>query len=113
LKEIWSSPGALFIIRKLANAAVSRQDARGIAFLAGRYQYQAILNIQVDKESEVARIKQELEYYRGFVASVDKKLGNERFVSGAPVDVVEKERQKKADGEAKIEQLLRSLESLN
>jgi valyl-tRNA synthetase len=113
LTSIWSSPGAAFIIRKLSNAVVSQQDVNGIPFLAGRYQYQALLNIQVDKEAEMARIRQELEYYRGFVSSVDKKLNNERFVAGAPVEVVEKERQKKADGEAKIEQLLRSLEMLN
>jgi valyl-tRNA synthetase len=79
----------------------------------GKYQYQALLTIEVDKNAEMARIQQELEYYRGFVSSVDKKLGNEKFVAGAPLDVVEKERQKKADGEAKIEQLLRSLEMLN
>jgi len=33
---------------------------------------------------------------------VEKKLGNERFVSGAPPQVVENERKKKEDAEAKI-----------
>ncbi|MEO8734380.1 MAG: hypothetical protein ABI373_08615, partial [Flavobacteriales bacterium] len=38
----------------------------------------------------------------GFLASVDKKLSNERFVSGAAPQVLEIERKKKADAEAKI-----------
>ncbi|MGB4846829.1 MAG: hypothetical protein WBP41_10815 [Saprospiraceae bacterium] len=45
--------------------------------------------------------------------SVDKKLSNEKFVANASPDVVEKERQKKADGESKIEQLLKSISQLN
>lgn len=51
----------------------------------------------------------ELEYTRGFLASVDKKLSNDRFVSGAPPQVIEKERQKKSDAEAKIKALEESL----
>jgi len=42
---------------------------------------------------------------RGFLASVEKKLGNERFVSGAPPAVLDTERKKKADAEAKIKAL--------
>ena len=42
---------------------------------------------------------------RGFLSSVDKKLGNERFVAGAPPQVLENERKKKADAEAKIKAL--------
>jgi valyl-tRNA synthetase len=67
----------------------------------------------VDKEAEMKKMKEELAYYEGFVKSVEKKLSNERFVAGAPPDVVEKEQQKKADGEAKIEQLLKSIAQLN
>ena len=58
-------------------------------------------------------MKEELAYYKGFVMSVDKKLSNEKFVANASPHVVEKERQKKADGESKIEQLLKSIEQLN
>jgi valyl-tRNA synthetase len=113
LRRMWSVPGAAFVLQKLSNARCEEQEAKGVPFLAGKYQYQAILNIQVDRESELARMKEELAYYQGFVSSVEKKLSNERFVSSAPVEVVEKERQKKADGEAKIEQLLRSIDMLN
>jgi valyl-tRNA synthetase len=44
---------------------------------------------------------------------VDKKLSNEKFVANAKPEVVENERKKKADGEAKIEQLLRSIANLS
>ncbi len=48
------------------------------------------------------KLETELKYAKGFLTSVDKKLSNERFVNNAPEDVVEKEKQKRADAEAKI-----------
>jgi valyl-tRNA synthetase len=48
------------------------------------------------------KLKQELEYTSGFLVSVRNKLSNERFVAGAPADVVERERKKMADAEARI-----------
>jgi valyl-tRNA synthetase len=57
---------------------------------------------QIDKEAEIDRLKRDLEYARGFLSSVLKKLENEKFVSSAPPQVVEMERKKKADTEAKI-----------
>jgi valyl-tRNA synthetase len=53
----------------------------------------------------VQKGEEELKYLRGFLASVEKKLGNERFVSGAPPQVIENEHKKKADAEAKIKAL--------
>ena len=81
--------------------------------LAGRYQYHAVLTIEVDREAELKRLNEELAYFVGFVSSVEKKLSNEKFVANAHPDVVEKERQKKADGESKIEQLQKSIAQLN
>ena len=54
----------------------------------------------------------DLEYQKGFLASVDKKLSNEKFVSGAKPEIVEGERKKKADAEAKIKALEESLSRL-
>ena len=51
------------------------------------------------------KAEEELGYLRGFLTSVDKKLSNERFVAGAPPQVLENERKKKADAEAKIKAL--------
>jgi len=113
LATIWKLGGSDFILQKLANATSRVGEAAGVSFLAGKYQYHASLNIKVDKEAELIRMKEELAYYEGFVSSVDKKLSNEKFVANAKAEVVENERQKKADGEAKIAQLLQSIANLN
>lgn len=113
LSALWNTPGAKSILEKLANATLGDGEQGGVAFMAGKYQYYPVLNIQIDKEAELKRMKEELAYYQGFVQSVDKKLSNEKFVTNAAAEVVEKERQKKADGESKIEQLLKSIAQLN
>ena len=46
------------------------------------------------------------------MASVEKKLANERFVSNAPAQVVEAERKKLSDAQAKIESLTKAIEAL-
>ena len=51
-------------------------------------------------------------YTRGFLASVEKKLNNERFVANAPAAVVEGERKKKADAESKIATMEQALQAL-
>ncbi len=57
-------------------------------------------------------MQKEIKYTKGFLVSVDKKLSNERFVNNANPDIIEKERQKKADAEAKIKALEEALMSL-
>ena len=66
----------------------------------------------IDVSAEIEKIKEELAYTEGFLRSVEKKLSNERFVNNAPEKVVELERKKAADAEAKIATLTKSLESL-
>lgn len=56
----------------------------------------------VNVEDEIAKIIEELKYTEGFLETVMKKMGNERFVSSAPAKVVELERKKKEDAEEKI-----------
>ncbi|MFC2187828.1 valine--tRNA ligase [Fulvivirgaceae bacterium LMO-SS25] len=63
----------------------------------------------VDLEKEKAEMLKELEYAKGFLNSVMKKLGNERFVNNAPAQVLQNEQNKKADAEAKIKTLEESL----
>jgi valyl-tRNA synthetase len=59
----------------------------------------------IDLDEELKKLQSELEYTKGFLNSVMKKLGNERFMSGAPEAVVAVERAKLADAEAKIKVL--------
>lgn len=66
----------------------------------------------INLEEEKANLQKELEYTKGFLNSVMKKLSNERFVAGAPAQVVENEKKKQADAEAKIKALEESLAKL-
>ena len=82
------------------------------SFLSGTEKYFLESNQTIDVEAEKAKIQKDLEYQKGFVASVMKKLGNERFVNNAPDAVVANERKKLADGEAKIQILEEQLAKL-
>jgi len=66
----------------------------------------------IDVEAEIQKLTEELNYTEGFLKSVQKKLSNERFVAGAPEQVVASERKKEADALAKIETLKSSLAGL-
>jgi valyl-tRNA synthetase len=67
----------------------------------------------IDVEAEIIKLSDELKYTEGFLKSVQKKLSNERFISGAPEQVVLSEKKKEADALAKIETIKSSLASLN
>ncbi|WP_417213241.1 valine--tRNA ligase [Bizionia sp.] len=66
----------------------------------------------INVEEEIKKLEEELTYTEGFLKSVQKKLANERFVAGAPEQVITNERNKEADALAKIETLKSSLGSL-
>lgn len=66
----------------------------------------------LDTTAQKAALTKDLEYLKGFLASVEKKLSNERFVQNAKAEAVDAERQKKADAEAKIAVIEESLKSL-
>ena len=67
-----------------------------------------ILDTSVQRKS----LEDELTYYKGFLASVEKKLSNEKFVANAKGEVVDMERKKQADAIAKISLLEESLRNL-
>ena len=71
-------------------------------FIVGSTEFFVPLTDSVDVEAEIKKLEEELKYAQGFLKSVEAKLSNERFVNGAPAAVVDKERKKKADAEAKI-----------
>lgn len=68
--------------------------------------------VTIDKEKQRIELQKDLDYLKGFLISVDKKLSNEKFVSNAKPEVVESERKKKADAEEKIKVIEESLASL-
>jgi valyl-tRNA synthetase len=97
------------LVNKLANVGtITGMEKAGdgaLTFLVGTTEYAVDLGGNIDAEAEVKKAEAELEHLRGFLNSVDKKLSNERFVAGAPAQVLETERKKKADAEAKIKSL--------
>ena len=94
------------VIAKMGNLtainAVEEKDATAAAFIVKTTQYFVPMEGNIDKEAELKKLGEELEYLEGFLASVMKKLSNERFVSSAPEKVVANERAKQSDAEAKI-----------
>lgn len=66
----------------------------------------------IDTEAQKAEMVKEIAYLQGFLISVDKKLGNERFMANAKPDVIESEQKKKNDALAKIKTLEESLANL-
>lgn len=68
--------------------------------------------MELDTASQKEQLLKDLDYFKGFLESVEKKLGNERFVNNAKPEVVDSERKKKADAEAKIRAIEESLASL-
>ncbi|MFM2136034.1 MAG: hypothetical protein RL021_1434 [Bacteroidota bacterium] len=94
------------IIVKLANLerfdlAADKPD-NCFSFLVGKEECYVPVSGNIDIGAERERLNKELEYNQGFLRSVQAKLANERFVSNAKPDIVENERKKLADAEAKI-----------
>ena len=73
-----------------------------VSFMVKSAEFYIELGDLVDVEEELKKLTEELEYNKGFLVSVMKKLSNERFVNNAPENVVVIEKQKKDDAESKI-----------
>ncbi|MBQ8773051.1 MAG: valine--tRNA ligase, partial [Muribaculaceae bacterium] len=105
------------IIKKLGNlsgiTANAEKDAAAASFMVGTTEFNIPLTDNIDINAELAKLNKDLEYYQGFLTSVQKKLSNERFVNNAPAAVVDAERRKQADAESKIKSLQESIEALS
>lgn len=104
------------VIKKLGNISeisyVEKPVTGALSFRVKSNEYFIPIEGAVDVEAEIKKLQEELDYTRGFLKSVEKKLSNERFVNNAPEDVVVVEKTKQADAKAKIEVLEASLASL-
>lgn len=74
--------------------------------------YYLELNQQIDVEAQKKELQTQLQYQNEFLASVRKKLSNERFVQNAKPEIVDKERKKEADTLARIQTIEESLSAL-
>jgi valyl-tRNA synthetase len=104
------------LIRKLCNVSkieeVEEKLENALTFRVGSNEFFIPYADSIDVEGEMLKIKEELQYNKGFLSSVQKKLSNERFVKNAPESVILNERKKEADALAKIAMLEESLKSL-
>ena len=104
------------IILKLGNISeltyTTKTVENALSFRVKSNEYFIPANDTIDVAAELLKLEEELSYTEGFLKSVQKKLSNERFVSGAPEQVVASEEKKEADAIAKIETLKASLKNL-
>ena len=104
------------VAMKLGNlsgvATVTDKDPAAASFMVGTTEFNIPLLNNMDVEAELAKLTKELDYLRGFRASVEKKLSNERFVSNAPAAVVEAERKKLSDATTKIAAIEQTIAAL-
>ena len=95
-------------IQKVERFAPVNNQTLG-SFRVGQSEYFIPISKKVDPKEERKKLKQELEYVKGFLRSVEKKLSNELFVSNAPEKVIELERKKAEDAHQKMALLIKRL----
>lgn len=104
-------------IIKLANLSAfsyTKEKVEGaFAFQIKTTEFYIPLAQNLNKEDEIARLTKELEYNKGFLQSVQKKLANEKFVANAKAEVLEVERKKESDALSKIKTIEEQLSVLS
>ena len=104
------------VIKKLGNISDMTSVKSGVegalSFRVKSNEYFIPIEGTIDLAQEILKLKEELKYTQGFLKSVQGKLKNQKFVSGAPQQVVDNERKKEADAIAKIETIESSIKSL-
>ncbi|UKN03045.1 valine--tRNA ligase [Paracrocinitomix mangrovi] len=105
------------VINKMGNisklAYVEEKVANAFSFIEKNNEYFIPFGETVDVGAEKKKIEEELEYAKGSLAIVQKKLSNDKFVNNAPDQVVAMERKKEADAISKIQILEDKLAELN
>ena len=104
------------VIVKMGNLSVfeyvSDKIQQANSFIVEGVEYFVPFGDAVDVDAEIKKMEEELGYSKGFLKSVQGKLSNERFVAGAPAQVLDLERKKEADALGKIQLLEEKLASL-
>ena len=104
------------LIMKLANISAihfgSKTDKPSFSFLVGATEVSIPLSDNLDLAEEKIKTEEEIKYLKGFLISVEKKLSNEKFMAGAPQQVVDNELNKQKDAQDKIALLEEKLKTL-
>ena len=93
-------------------AVVNEKDGTASAFMVGTTEYAVPLGDKIDVAAEIEKAEAQLKHLEGFLAGINKKLSNEKFVANAPEAVVALERKKKSDSEEKIAALKETISEL-
>ena len=105
------------LVRKLANIDqihfAEKTDKPTFSFLIGGTEVSIPLSENLDLGEEKIKTEEEIKYLKGFMISVDKKLSNEKFMAGAPQQVVDNELKKKKDAQDKLVLLEEKLKTLS
>lgn len=107
LKDLAAKMGHLEAIHLSDDNKVS-----GVGFISGTESFVFGVSLEIDVEAEVLEIESEIKRLTGFIGGIEKKLSNERFVSGAPETVVNSEKKKLRDGKEKIANLQSNVKRL-
>ena len=104
------------VITKLGNISeyeyITEKEEGALSFRVQANEYFIPVSGAINVEEEIQKLSEELKYTQGFLQSVQKKLSNERFVAGAPQNVLDIERKKEADALSKIATIEQSLANL-
>jgi len=104
-------------VEKLANVTVHQDEttkpSNGMPVIVGVHEIWVELSVEIDIDKEREELQKEKIYYDGFIASVKKKLENERFVQNAKPEIVEVERKKLSDASEKLSIIEKRLSQLS
>ena len=104
------------VLTKMANLdaidVVSEKNGTASSFMVGTTEYAVPLGDKIDVAAEIEKAEAQLKHLEGFLAGINKKLANEKFVANAPEAVVALERKKKSDSEEKIAALKETIAEL-
>jgi valyl-tRNA synthetase len=83
-----------------------------ISLVAGIDKIYISSNVAIDTTAQKEQLQKDLDYQKGFLMSVEKKLSNEKFVANAKPEILASERKKQSDALAKIKTIEESLSLL-
>ncbi|MDR2907619.1 MAG: valine--tRNA ligase [Bacteroidales bacterium] len=119
VKKNNQQPETLFdgVVQKLCNLDkleyISEKMEQASTFIVKSTEFFIPLGDKIDKEAEKAKLLSELKQAENLLRSTQSKLSNERFVAGAPEQVIALERKKQSDAQQKIDVITKQLEQMS
>ena len=105
------------VIQKLSNISkikyVNEKQSNSLTFMVKSNQYFIPFSKKLDIDSEIQKLKKELEYTEGFLKIVENKLSNSKFIKNAPQQLVDNERNKQVDAKERIKILADKISALS